>query len=108
MVGGTTPRFDVETAVGADVGRVMVSGDLDVRSAPRLITVLRDVAHTMVRRIELDCRCVDFVDSAGVRALIVGRNEAMGMGVNLTVVGASSAMRRVLDITGLASILVSC
>ena len=100
--------FDIGTSVTDEVGTIRVSGDLDVVSAPRLITVVRDLARAMVRRIELDCGRVDFVDSAGVRALIVGRNEARGVGSDMTLISASPAMRRVLDITGLAPVLATC
>jgi len=97
--------FDIDTSVRDDVGTIRVAGDLDVVSAPRLIRVIRDLVRAMVRRIDVDCRRVDFVDSAGIRALIVGRNEARGMGAEMRLISASASMQRVLDITGLTPVL---
>jgi anti-sigma B factor antagonist len=103
----TAETFEISTVISGDVGSVLVAGDLDITSAPRLITVLHDLARSALRRIELDCRRVEFVDSAGLRALIVGRNEAHGMGTDLALVRTSLSMSRLLDVTGLAPILLS-
>lgn len=99
--------FDIGTSVTGDVGTVRVVGDLDVVSAPRLIRVVNDLTRAKVRRVDLDCRRVDFVDSAGVRALIVGRNEARCLGADMRLVSASPSMRRVLDITGLGPVFAT-
>jgi anti-anti-sigma factor len=84
---------------------VAVSGELDIDSAPRLIGTLHDIASPPVRRVDLDCRGVTFLDSTGLRALIVGRNEATDAGVDLVVVTPSAAVSRVIEMTGLAGLL---
>lgn len=105
MNGGTIHDLDIDIAVTGSVGVVQVAGDLDVRTAPRLIAAVRDVAHETVKAIELDTTGVEFVDSAGIRALIVSRNEAAGRGVDLALGSTSPSMRRVLEVTGLTPIL---
>ena len=54
---------------------------------------------------QLDCEGVTFLDSAGVRALIVARNEAARNGVDLVVVRPSAPVIRVIEMTGLVGFL---
>jgi anti-anti-sigma factor len=48
---------------------------------------------------------VTFLDSAGVRALIVARNEATKNGVDLVLVRPSPQLTRVIEMTGLVGFL---
>src|SRR3954452_2121975 len=99
--------FDIVAAVDERAARVVVTGDLDVVSAPRLIAMLHDLAQPPMRRIDVDCDGVQFLDSAGVRALIVGKTEAARQGVDLAVIRPSRAVNRVLEMTGLTPLLMS-
>jgi anti-anti-sigma factor len=98
-------EFDIAAALNGDVARVVVSGELDNSSAPRLISTIHDLASPPMRGIELDCDGVTFLDSAGVRALIVSRNEAAHMGVELVLVHPSAPVTRVIEMTGLVGLL---
>jgi anti-anti-sigma factor len=102
-----TQNLDIATENHGDVRVIRLSGELDIATAPRLISTVCDLAGTGPKRIELDCGDVGFVDSAGVRALIVSRNEAAQRGSHLEVVAASTSMGRVLDMTGLSPLLVA-
>jgi anti-anti-sigma factor len=97
--------FDMATVMDGDVARVVISGELDNGSAPRLISMAHDLAAPPVRGIELDCAGVTFLDSAGVRALIVSRKEAADMGVDLVLVHPSLPVTRVIEMTGLVGLL---
>lgn len=96
---------DLDVEIDADVARVHVRGDLDIQKAPRLISIVRDVTSRPVQRIDVDCRDVEFLDSAGVRALIVSRNEAQRGDIDLTLVDPSPVVERMVDLTGLAQLL---
>jgi anti-sigma B factor antagonist len=97
--------FVIDADLSADLAHVHVTGELDISSAPRLITALHEAAQPPVRRIDLDCRGVSFLDSTGLRALLVARNEATRMGVDLVLVDPSPSVSRVIQMTGLASLL---
>jgi anti-sigma B factor antagonist len=99
------PAIDLETTVDGAVARVDVHGELDLHGAPRLINCICELAGQPIERIDLSCEHVAFVDSAGVRSLIVGRNEASRRGVGFAVVDASPPVSRVLDMTGLTTLL---
>ncbi|MEY2420480.1 MAG: anti-sigma factor antagonist [Acidimicrobiaceae bacterium] len=98
-------ELDIASNLDGDVARVAIRGELDINSAPRLIAALHEVARPPVRRVDLDCEGVTFLDSTGLRALIVGRNEATRLGVDLELVDASPAVSRVVEMTGLAGLL---
>jgi anti-anti-sigma factor len=97
--------FDLIAVLDGDHARVAITGDLDINSAPRLITSMMDLTAPPIRRIELDCRGVTFLDSVGVRALIVIRNEAEHADVDLLLVEPSMAVSRVVEMTGLTGFL---
>jgi len=97
----------LDVGIDADGDRVSISvgGELDTTTSPRLIGVVRDVIDDRTGRIDLDCSDVWFLDSAGVRSLIVVRNEAIRMGVDFGLVRASGTVSRILDMTGLTATL---
>ena len=97
--------FDVATGIKGTLAQVRVSGELDSDSAPRLISMIHDIAKPPVRAVELDCDGVTFLDSAGVRALIVSRNAASRVGIDLVVVRPSEPITRVIEMTGLVGLL---
>jgi anti-sigma B factor antagonist len=105
MVADGLQKLEIEIVVDDDRAVISVAGELDSTSAPRLISTVHDVAAPPIRRIDLDCGRVWFLDSAGVRALIVARNEATGLGIDLALVERSETVSRILDMTGLTGTL---
>ena len=99
-------ELDIVANVHGDLARVQISGELDISSAPTLIATLHDLARSPLRRVDLDCNGVTFLDSTGLRALIVARNEATLYGVDLVLVEPSAAVNRVVEMTGLAALLI--
>lgn len=97
--------FDIVADLNAEVARVQISGELDISSAPRLIAAIHDVARPPVRRVDLECSGVSFLDSAGLRALLVSRNEAVDRGVDLALIEPSPSVKRVIEMTGLGGLL---
>jgi anti-anti-sigma factor len=99
-------ELDIVVDVDDDCARVHLTGELDISSSPRLIATLQDLARPPARRIDLDCSGVSFLDSTGLRALIVARNEATRHNVDLALADPSPAVRRVIEMTGLAGVLI--
>jgi anti-sigma B factor antagonist len=99
------PEFDIAAAINGSIATVVISGELDNSSAPRLISMVQEIASPPVHGIELDCKGVTFLDSAGVRALIVSRNDAARMGIDAVVVQPSPPVTRVIEMTGLVGLL---
>ena len=101
-IGPTTTLAMVEgrTAV------VRVHGDLDVASAPHLRETLRDLVAHGKSQIVVDASGVEFVDSAGLEALLGGCHRATSANGRLVLVcGPSSQLRRLLGVAGVANVL---
>lgn len=83
---------------------VALPDDLDMMATFRLEPeVYRLLTQHGVRRLVLNLADVEFVDSAGVGALVSIREQADRFGVELWLANVSDAVQRVLDITGVGS-----
>jgi anti-sigma B factor antagonist len=75
-------------------GVLVVAGEVDMASAPRLRAALSGLA-TAGGRVTVDLTAVSFLDSAGIAALF----EELPSGTEV-IVAAGSVAAQVLDITG--------
>jgi anti-anti-sigma factor len=105
VVSDETKNLDIDAHLEGRRVVLVVRGDVDMATAPRLIAAMHDHAAPPVRHIDLDCEGVGFLDSAGVRALIMSRNEAGRFGIDVGIVQPSRSVRRVLEMTGLSALL---
>jgi anti-sigma B factor antagonist len=89
-----------------DTVRISFAGELDIASAPMFVhaigEVLDDEPH---RRIRVDFTEVQFLDSAGISALLKCWQRAEDRGRELVVVDPRPGVRRILEITGVFRLL---
>ena len=85
-----------------DDHELRVGGDIDAHSAERLKQPLADLAAKHTR---LDMSGVTFIDSSGLRELVLAHQHAVEAGGSIVVVSPSATVRRLLDITSVAEIL---
>ena len=83
-------------------GGLRATGEIDAHTAPTLAAAL-DAAGNDVR---LDVSGIEFVDSSGLRVLIDAHQRLGDAGGRLTLVQPSDAVRRLLEISGVADYLV--
>ncbi|MFI0243130.1 STAS domain-containing protein [Streptomyces sp. NPDC016845] len=102
----TTPPLSWEICVidTGDTVLLHVRGELDLATAPELEALL---ARLTSRRCELDLSHVPFIDSTGINLLTRHHRLAQKTGGHLRVVAVTRAVRRVLDITGTSTLLLS-
>lgn len=79
--------------------RIALSGEIDLATAHRLEAILDGLDTSPV---VLDMTNVDFVDSTGLKVLIAARRTRP----DLRVVNPSRALRRLLEVTGTAQIIL--
>jgi anti-sigma B factor antagonist len=84
---------------------VRLDGEVDVASAPRLREKLVDLVAAGRHRLAVDLTEVSFLDSVGLGVLIGGVKRARAQGGELVLVGATGGVERVLDLTGLLSVI---
>ncbi|MEV6520758.1 STAS domain-containing protein [Longispora sp. NPDC051575] len=87
--------------------RLVVEGDLDMTTSPALSTAIRTALGDGATEITVDLGAVAFLDSTGIRALFDGYLDATRLGGSLDVRGAGDWVRRVLEISGVAEVLLA-
>jgi anti-anti-sigma factor len=84
---------------------IALAGELDLHEAKRLSAAMSEVLTGPVTAIEVDARKLTFIDSAGIRAVLVARADAERLGVGFKLWGASTAVRRIMRIAGVEDLM---
>jgi anti-anti-sigma factor len=79
---------------------VALSGEVDITTIDRLERAA--LAVTDGRRLVLDCRRLDFMDSTGLAGLLSLRRR---FGANLRLVRGPEPLQRMFEVTGMTTIL---
>ena len=96
---GCLPRSSgLEIAVRGDSprGHVVVAGELDMLTAPRLSMVLTELLHRGYRQVNIDAAGLDFCAAAGLNALCDATRRYRTAGGRLQVMALAPRIRRVL------------
>jgi anti-sigma B factor antagonist len=102
---GMDDEFQLETYI-ADDGTfgMRVVGDLDMATADRLVTALQSAPQPALACV-VDLGACAFVDSSGIRALLMCKRELDGGAGVLRVVGVRDEVERVFAIAGISEVL---
>ncbi len=99
------PSFDLRVARNARRSHITPSGELDIATTPEVEQAFAAAIADGMREIVLDLRELTFMDSTGLRALAQANARAEECGVELSIVRGSHQIRRVIEISGLGSLL---
>jgi anti-sigma B factor antagonist len=102
---GLPPIFSVRSDRRNGVARVALQGELDLSTAPELDDHLSSLEQAGLKALILDLRDIAFIDSTGLRALIRAWEGAQNDGGRLALVGASKAVRHLVELTRTEQIL---
>ena len=78
-----------------------VVGELDALSAPELRECLISCAHEGQDRVLVGLAELDFIDSSGIQALLVGHQRLRAQGGELVLKDPPTRLATILQITGL-------
>jgi anti-sigma B factor antagonist len=93
--------FDTTLSSAGDAV-IALAGELDLSGAPALDEeITRLAAEDGVRRIVLDLRGLQFLDSSGLRVVALAARRLEAAGRALTLVRGSETVQRVFEITGM-------
>jgi anti-anti-sigma factor len=97
------PSFEIRESVDADgTVRVALIGELDIAVADRVEERFRELRENG-RRARVDLSELEFIDSSGVRAIVLGLRQARQGGYELEVDRrVSSTVERMIEIMGIA------
>jgi anti-sigma B factor antagonist len=96
------PSFEIRESVDADgAARVTLVGELDIAVADSVEERLRELRE-QGQRARLDLSQLDFIDSSGVRTVVLGLKHARQSGHELEVdPQVSPTVARMIDIMGI-------
>ena len=79
---------------------VAISGEVDLITEAQLQQSLLLIIRECPARLMLDVSGISFIDCAGLRALLLTRRRAEMRGVSLRLIALSSAVHRIVELTG--------
>lgn len=102
---GELKPFDVESWIDERRAVVVLTGDLDVHSAPRLREELERLEPPARYRVVLDLRDLTFLDETGVGVMIGAAKRARDGGGRVVLIAPRDTIARKLRMTGLLRVL---
>lgn len=97
-------RLPIELDVTGDVFVARPEGELDGANAELLDTVI-ERGRGRCQRVTLDLSDVSFVDSSGLRAMLICESKLSAEGVAFVVVNANEQAHRLFELTGTTHLL---
>ena len=106
MAKGELPPFSTELVTDEDGNAVViVHGEIDLYTAPRLLAALLEACAEHDGRVVVDMADVSFMDSQGVKVLLQAHEACDVDLARLVVRSPQPQTRQVLELTGIATIL---
>jgi anti-anti-sigma factor len=92
--------FNATLLIDGGIAKITMSGELDASMAPVFQKEIEAAATQQARRLVLLMSGLDYIASAGLRALVFAKQK-MGADVDIYVVGAQRQIMDTLQMTGL-------
>ncbi len=96
----------IETRAAATESVISVEGELDLSGTDWFGASVAAVLNEHPGSIAVNARSLTFIDSSGLRALLLARDAADRAGVAFHIRDASPALRHVVERTGLQAVLL--
>ena len=93
-------RFEVRSEFEAGTGRLIVIGELDISTTPQLEEAAHATIARGVRDLTIDLRKLGFMDSSGLRLLVILNERAGNEGWILRLLKPADPVLTILVLTG--------
>jgi serine/threonine-protein kinase RsbW len=87
-----------------DMAVLPLSGRLDTQTAPQVRAEAQQLIEAGIRYLLIDLQAVDFLNSSGLRTLLLIRKDLMTLGGELRLAAAQSQVRELFDLTGFTQV----
>lgn len=105
---GVTPKpgsLDISSEVLEGTTRVRLQGELDLASAHAMEERLAAIEEQRPARIVIDLSGLAFIDSSGLRVLLLADSRARESGFELVLAPGPEPVQRVFEMTGALDVL---
>ena len=99
------PMFEARAEITDGLARLQLAGELDIAAIPLLEHEYGRIEDQGSTVIVLDLEGLEFIDAAGLGAILGAAKSARTNGRALRVVGAGPHVRKVFDLTGNTGLL---
>lgn len=100
--------FSVTTHLPDEPGNITLAGELDLSAVTAIHAAIRDtLADSRTSTVKLDLAAATFIDSTALGAVVRGRRAEFAEGRRFVVVHPTGHVLRVLEITGVAAMLMA-
>jgi anti-sigma B factor antagonist len=93
--------FELQQVVRGPRHTLVLTGELDAASAPTLATTVAHIRMDRSTQVILDLRKLSFIDSTGIRVVLVTRELCAECGCEFSLVPGPPRVRRVFEVCGL-------
>jgi anti-sigma B factor antagonist len=106
MTGFASPGpFEARAEVSGGRQTLVLNGELDIVSAGQLEAMLAEACADGTTGVTLDLRGLTFMDSSGLRAILLAKELTDSRGLDLAVIPGPPSIQRVFDVTALLDVL---
>jgi anti-anti-sigma factor len=98
-------QMEIRTRRLGDVLIADMTGQLDSRTAGPASTELNQIAQGKPAKLVLNLRALEYVSSAGLRAILVAAKLVQVNGGAMKICDANAAVKRVMEVSGMSSLL---
>lgn len=103
IAGAAAAPFEARLVSHGDAMRVVVSGELDLDTGPRLVELVSGtLTGGTLSSLVVDLMATAFVDSSGLRALLDCRRAAIGNGISYQLCVTPGPVTKLLQVAGVA------
>ena len=98
---GITPvRLEISASDAPETTLLVLVGELDIASAPALERALENLAPSLPHRLVIDLTEVSFMDSTGLRALLLAHQRTQASRQELVLRPGPRQVQRVFELSG--------
>jgi anti-anti-sigma factor len=98
---GAPPKFEIHDELESGTGRLTPVGELDMATVPQLERAARGLLDRHASELLIDLSQVSFMDSSGLRSLIMLHDDACEEGWTLRLLRPAKAPQELFRLTGL-------
>ncbi len=99
--------FDFAVAQGPGESTIYLGGEIDFAAALDLTPRIEDLTADCSDRLSIDLSGVSFIDSEGLKMLLRVFDSAHRIGLEPSISAVSSQAKRVIEMAGVADVLLS-
>ena len=95
------PQLELQDCICGSEHVLLLRGELDMACSPTLDAALKRICTDQVQALVLDLSQLTFIDSTGLRAILLARELCESHGSELRLIPGPSQVQRLFEVTGL-------